>query len=139
MIPYFITIAVAGVYALIRAKHDAFISHGGWKVWAFIEGVLMDLIVTAMIVLLFKMRWWMGIPTAGIFAFFFWLVFDCAEGYLRTGFILHLGDKGFDLTMRQMFHYNKPIFGWKETGAIRQVFFKCFWLVLLSGAYFSLL
>jgi len=34
-----ITIAVATIYALIRAKHDSIIPHGDWKVFAFIEGV----------------------------------------------------------------------------------------------------
>ena len=95
--------------------------------------------VVILTVLWFHFPWWMCIPLALIFAFTFWLVFDCLHGYLRTGFILYIGDSVFDKKMRWVFLYNKPIFGWEQTGAVRQVFFKMFWLGILIPSYFSLL
>ena len=139
MIALLIILSVSIAYACIRAFHDRHISNGKWKTWAFIEGVLVDLVVVVLTVLWFDYPWWICFPLAGIFAFTFWVVFDCLEGYLRTGFILYIGEGGFDAKMRKMFLYNKPIFGWKQTGAIRGVFFKLFWLGLLIPAYLTLL
>ena len=138
MIALLIILIVSIAYAVIRAFHDSKISNGKWKTWAFIEGALICLVVSILTAMLFFMRWWMTIPLAMIFAFVFWLVFDCMEGYLRTGNILHLGEYGFDLKMRKTFYYDKPILGWRNTGAIRLVLFKCFWIGLWIPAYFSL-
>lgn len=134
-----VILLVSIAYAVIRAFHDKHISNGKWKTWAFIEGVLVDVAVVVLTVLWFHFPWWICFPLCAIFAFTFWLVFDCLHGYLRTGFILYIGNSGFDLKMRKTFLYNKPIFGWKEPGAFRQVFFKLFWLGLLIPSYFSLL
>lgn len=140
MIAFIIILVISIAYAVIRAFHDSKISGGKWKTWAFIEGILVDLAIVALLWRLFYVPdWWMMFPAGFIFAFVFWLVFDCMEGYLRTGNILYIGSSGFDQKMREMFHYNKPLFGWKETGSIRLIFFKSFWLVLLIGAYFALL
>jgi len=138
MTVYLLTISVAILYAFIRAKHDSYISHGKWKIWAFIEGVLVCTSVCVFISLGFGTPWWTLFVLIPLFAFYFWLFFDCVQGQIRAGSILHLGDKGFDAEMRAMFYYNLPIWGWKETGAIRLIFFKVFWIVLLSGAYFAM-
>ena len=139
MIPYFIILASAIGYALIRAKHDSFITQGKWKTWAFIEGVFWCILLVTLVLLSFTMKWWFLIVLGPIFAFSFWLVFDCVVGWYFSGNILYLGDQGFDLKMRGMALYNKPIFGWKETGSVRLIFFKLFWLVLLTLSYSSLL
>lgn len=137
MMPLTIILISAIIYAFIRAKHDSYLKGGEWKTWAFIEGFFWGALVVALTLLSFSLDWWVGFVLGPIFAFTFWLFFDCIVGYHFTGNILYLGEKGFDLKMRKMFLYNKPIFGWKETGQIRGIFFKGFWLVLLIGAYFS--
>ena len=139
MIALTIILVISIAYAVIRGFHDSKISGGKWKTWAFIEGVLVDLVVVALTILWFRFPWWQVIPLALVFAFTFWLVFDCLTGYLRTGFILYIGNTGFDLKMRKTFLYNKPLFGWQETGAFLLVFFKCFWLALLIPSYIALL
>ena len=138
MIPLSIILICAIGYAFIRAKHDSFLKGGKWKMWAFVEGVFIAAFIVGLVLLSFKLNWWFGAVLGPIFAFVFWLFFDCIVGYHFGGSVLYLGTSGFDLKMRGMFLYNKPIFGWKETGNVRGIFFKCFWLVLLIGAYFSL-
>ena len=138
MIPFIIILSTAVIYALIRAKHDYFVPDGKWKLFAFIEGVFFDLIISALTVAAFDLSWWMGFPLAAIFAFVFWLFFDCAVGYYFSGSILYLGNSAFDLKMRKMFLYNKPIFGWKS-GALILILFKLFWIALLTLSYISLL
>jgi len=137
MIPIIIILATAVIFALIRAKHDSFIAGGRWKVWAFVEGCFFAVATVALTLLAFGLPWWLGFVLGPVFAFSFWLVFDCVVGWLLSGSILYIGNQGFDLQMRKMFLYNKPIFGWEEPGAIRQIFFKAFWIFLLLGAYFS--
>jgi hypothetical protein len=119
--------AIAIFYALIRAEHDSKISHGKWKLWAFIEGILVDAITTALVIFVFKLDWWMCFLLGPIFAFVFWIFFDCMQGYIRTGNILHIGTVGFDLKVR------KAVKGklW------RYLFFKLFWLGILIGGYLS--
>jgi hypothetical protein len=138
MISYIFIVVVALVYALIRAKHDSFIRVGEWKTWAFIEGVMWAVYVVASSLFLFNLQWWFVIVLGPLFAFSFWLVFDCAVGWHFAGSILYLGNHGFDLKMRQTFKYNLPIFGWKESGAFIFILFKLFWIVLLSLIYFEL-
>ena len=139
MIPLAIILICAIGYALIRAKIDSYLTQGEWKTWAFIMGVFFAVCIVGLSILAFNLKWWMGFVMGPLFGLSFWLVFDCVVGYHFTGSILYVGTRGFDLFMRQMFLYNKPIFGWKETGAIRQILFKCFWLTLLILAYNSLL
>lgn len=130
--------AVAIIYALIRAKHDSYIRVGEWKKWAFIEGVWWGVYVTVSTLFLFSMNWWMFIVLGPLFAFFFWLIFDCAVGWHFSGSILYIGNHGFDLKMRKTFKYNLPIFGW-QSGALILILFKLFWIGLLTGFYFALL
>lgn len=138
MTPLIVILTTAIIYALIRAKHDSYLLHGDWKRWAVIEAVFWTISFTAVLLYGFQLHWAYGLLLAPVFAFSFWLFFDCIVGYLFTGNILYLGEKGWDKKMRAMFLYNKPIFGWKETGAIRMIFFKCFWLTLLILSYLSL-
>ncbi|MFH0756924.1 MAG: hypothetical protein V2B15_06540 [Bacteroidota bacterium] len=140
MIPLSIILIIAIVYALIRAKHDSFLSHGDgrWKTWAFVEGGFIAISETILLWRAFDLEWWLMPHLVLIFAFAFWLVFDCSQGWIRTGNIFHLGEKGFDATMRKVFLYDKPILWWRNPGATRLVFFKLFWLGILIPTYFSL-
>lgn len=133
-----VILLVSIIYACIRAKHDSFISGGSWKKYAFIEGIFFNVCIVALSVAAFGLAWWTGFVLAAIFAFVFWLFFDCIVGWYFSGNILYLGNTGFDLKMRKMFKYNLPIFGWKS-GALIFILFKLFWLVLLTLSYFSLL
>lgn len=134
----FIIISTAIIYAVIRSYHDRGLSQGSWKTFAFIEGVFVDLVVIVLSWLAFGGLWWSMIFNALIFAFMFWLVFDCFQGWLRTGSILYIGEQGFDLKMRKTFLYNKPLFSWQETGAFRLIFVKVWWLIILIGGYCSI-
>lgn len=138
MIALFIISSIAIIYALIRAKHDYFVTDGKWKLFAFIEGVFFDACISSLTVAAFALNWWHGPVIAAIFAFVFWLFFDCAVGYHFSGNILYLGTSGFDLKMRQTFKYNIPIFGWKS-GALIFILFKSFWITLLILIYNALL
>ena len=141
MIPLLTILLVAIGYALIRAKHDSFLSHGtgSWKTWAFIEGIFVSLVVVLLSWKAFNTDWWLIFHLGMIFAFVFWIVFDCTQGWIRTRNILHIGDQGFDAKMRAMFFYDKPLLWWKNTGAFRLLFFRLFWLGILIPSYFSLL
>ena len=139
MKPYLIILTTSIIYAIIRAFHDSHISNGKWKIWAFVEGVFAAALTSGLLVWRTEIQWWYIFLLGPLFAFYFWLVFDCVVGYLFSRSILYLGTSGFDMKMRWSFLYNKPIFGWKETGAIRQIFFKCFWITLLTLIYNSLL
>jgi hypothetical protein len=138
MKPLIIILITSIVYALIRAKHDSYIAGGPWKVWAFIEGALIALSVVSLSLMAFGLSWWMGFPLGGIFAFTFWLVFDCLIGWHFAGSILYIGNAGFDKKMREIFKYNYSVFGW-ESGALFLILFKCVWLFILIGGYFALL
>lgn len=138
MINYLIISAIAVAYALIRAKHDSYIRVGEWKKWAFIEGVMWAVVTIALALAAFGLKWWVGIIAGPLFAFMFWLFFDCAVGWHFAGNILYIGNHGFDLKMRQTFKYNLPIFGWKESGAFILILFKLFWIILLSLIFFEL-
>lgn len=139
MISLLIISSIAIIYAFIRAKHDSYISFGKWKTWAFIEAVLIDLSIVILTMLWFHLQWWFVLPLALIFAFTFWLFFDCMEGYLRTGNILHLGEQGFDLKMRKTFLYDQKLLWWKHPGAFLYMMFKIFWITLLTLIYFAVI
>jgi len=128
MIALIVILVVATGYALIRAKHDSFISHGPWKPWAFVEGVYSSLVVVALTWQAFGLIWYAMAPLAMVFAFTFWLVFDCVQGYIRTGNILYIGDKGFDARVK------------KVVGGIPIMYpiGKLIWLIIFSGSYISL-
>lgn len=138
MISLFISIGVAIIYAVIRSHHDRWLYHGPWKTFAFIEGVFVDLVVIVLSWLAFGGLWWSMILNALIFAFVFWLVFDCLIGYTLTGSILYIGSQGFDKKMRATFKYDLPLLGWKKTGAIRLIIVKLWWLLVLIGGYVSI-
>jgi len=139
MKPYLIILTTSIIYAIIRAFHDSHISNGKWKIWAFVEGVFAAALTSGLLVWRTEIQWWYIFVLGPLFAFYFWLVFDCAQGYMRTKNILHLGELGFDAKMRETFLYDAPIWGWENTGAIRLIMVKCLWLLLLTGIYFSLL
>jgi len=131
-------LSISIIYALIRAKHDSFISGGPWKKYAFIEGVLVAIVSVVAVVSLFGLNWWIGFPLGALFAFVFWLFFDCIVGWHFSGSILYIGNTGFDKLMRETFKYNLPIFGWKS-GALILIIFKSFWIALLILIYNALL
>lgn len=118
---------IAIFYAWLRAEQDSKLSHGNWKLWAFFTGVLVDAITVSLVVFIFKLDWWMIFMLGPIFAFLFWIFFDCIQGYIRTGNILHIGTVGFDLRVR------KAVKGrlW------RYLFWKLFVLGILIGGYLS--
>jgi hypothetical protein len=127
MIALLIIATIAITLALIRAKHDSFISAGPWKAYAFIEGVAIDLMVTMGIVVLFQMQWWMGSIIAPLYGFIFWLTFDMACGWIRHGDITYLGTTGWDAEMRKVFRY--PDWRWAH------IIFRAAWIVILTGAF----
>lgn len=131
MIPLFTILLVSISYALIRAKHDSYLFHGTgkWKVWAFIEGAFIAMVVILLSWKAFDMDWWLMFHLGLIFAFVFWIVFDCTQGWIRTRDILHIGDQGFDAKMRAMFFYDKPLWQWKHPRAFVFLFFRLFWLI----------
>lgn len=139
MIQLIIILFIAIIYALIRAKHDSYLSTGKWKTWAFIEGIFFDVVIVLLSWQAFNFQWWQMFFLAVIFAFIFSLIFDCFQGYLRTGNILHLGEDGFDLKMRQTFLYDHKLLWWKHPGAFLYMMFKILWITLLTLIYFAVI
>ncbi len=129
MIALYIILTIAIGYALIRAKHDSYLSYGKWKRWAWIEGAYIAICSVSLVLYAFTLPWWLGLVLGFIFTLAFWIVFDCTSGWLRTKNILHLGTVGWDATMREVFKYKK---GYVFLG------FKIFWLLLSIGWYTSL-
>ena len=138
IIAYIIAMVVAVVYALIRAKHDSYVNNGPWKTWAFVEGVMVDLLVVFSFTRFCGLPWWHMIFVGLIFAFTFWLVFDCFSGWLRHRDILYIGDVGFDKKMRETFFYNKKFLWMENPRIIRLVLVKMFFLFILTAGYISI-
>ena len=120
---YIYTSIIAIIYALIRAKHDSYILNGKWKLWAFIEGIFVDV---ALVGALYQS--WADLFLLPLFGLIFWLVFDIASGILRTKDPFHFGIGKFDQTMRKMFQ-------WGELFVITKLFL----IGLLTGIYFAFL
>jgi len=103
-----IILIIAVIYALIRANHDRYLRQGKWKTWAFIEGVLIALVISFLI----GGKWYMIGVGAILFGFTFWIVFDTIIGIYFGKHPLYIGETGFDLEMRKMFQYTER---WKGT------------------------
>jgi hypothetical protein len=86
------------LYALVRAKHDSYINNGLWKLWAFIEGVL----VAGSVGFLVGSSWIDYIFLPVIFGMVFWIVFDIACGIFRAGKLFYFGSGKFDQYMRRI-------------------------------------
>lgn len=122
MIALYLILTIAIIYAIVRARHDSYLSHGAeWKLWAFVEGIVIAISVSVLATFAAGLMWWIAIPLTVVFALSFWVVFDCYQGWIRTGNILHIGTQGFDAKMRAMFKYKK---------GYAYLFVKLFWLLL---------
>jgi len=117
-------ITIAVIYALIRAKHDSYLSNGKWKRWAFAEGVLIALVVSVGYFLACDIAWWSAASVALIFGLSFWIVFDCTSGWIRARNIFYLGSYGWDLKAKRIFISGKNYF-----------LFKLIWLIIAIGFY----
>ena len=73
MIVFIVIVVLAIIYAIIRAFHDSHVSHGKWKIWAFVEGLLFDVIVVGLCWRISGDPWWYMIFHGLMFAFLFWL------------------------------------------------------------------
>lgn len=131
MIAFLIILTIALGYAGIRSKHDSYLPHGAgvWKTWAFVEGGFIALCVISLALWATGSHWWLLFVLGPLFAFMFWVVFDCASGYLRTGNILHIGTVGFDLRIRNVV----------QGKLWRYLAFKLFWIGLITLIYFGLI
>jgi hypothetical protein len=126
---YIIAIAIAWVYAYIRANHDGHISHGKWKNWAFAEGVFVALIVVLGLHAIYDINWAQTAFLGPIIAVAFSIVFDGVSGLIRAGKWLYLGSKGFDAWVNAI-----------VKGKVwAYLFFKLFWLFMFSAWYFNLI
>ena len=121
--------AIAIGYAIIRAKRDSLLSHGDgkWKTRAFVFGVFIAVCSVSLTIWATKTHWVPGILLGLVFAFVFWIVFDCVQGYIRTGNILHIGTVGFDLRVRNAVKGKLWAY----------LFWKCFLLAIFTLGYFS--
>lgn len=133
MIPLTIILSIAILHALLRAKMDSYFRNGPWKIWAFIIGVVIAVTTVSLVMYGFHLDW-TGIFLLPIFAFVFWLFFNCAVGYLFGGSIFYLGSGKFDTHMKETFKYNLPIFGW-ESGSLIFILFKLFWIAFFTFCY----
>ena len=115
---------IAIIYALIRAKHDSYILNGGWKLWAFIEAVFIDIVICSLTVFAFNLQWFQVFGLALSFGFVFWIVFDCACGWHQVGDILYIGETGWDAKARKTWHYNKPFLFIKNPRGLKYLLFK---------------
>ena len=126
---YLIAIGVAVAYALIRAKHDSYLSHGKWKHWAFAEGVFLALIVVLGLHAIYDINWAQTALLGPVIAVSFSIVFDGMCGVLRVGKWFYLGSKGFDAWVNAV-----------VKGKVWAYFlFKLFWLFMFSAWYFNLI
>ena len=117
-------ILIAVMYALIRAKHDSYISNGKWKVWAFVEGVFLAILATLAHWMAVDTSWWQIVSIPLVFGFSFWITFDFACGWLRARNIFYFGTTGWDLRARSIFKSPAKYF-----------VFKLIWLIIVSGMY----
>jgi len=117
-------ITIAVLYALVRAKHDSYLSHGKWKPWAFAEGILVAIVVALGYFFSYDIAWWNAILVALVFGLSFWIVFDCTSGWLRARNIFYLGSFGWDLKAKRIFISGKKYF-----------LFKLIWLAIAIGFY----
>lgn len=134
MIPLTVILSIAIIYALIRAKMDSYLRTGPWKTWAFVIGAVIAITTVSLVLFGFDMRWTNIFTLIPLFAFVFWLVFDCAVGYLFGGSILYLGSGKFDTIMKKTFKYNLPIFGW-ESGSFIFILVKLFCITFFTLSY----
>ncbi len=129
MIALLLISTIAIISALLRAKRDSLLSHGTgkWKTYAFLEGLYESILSVLMV------KWALGIPwgesvlLALVYAFIWSLFFDCIQGFIRTGNILHIGTVGFDAKVRAT--VKGRLWLWP--------FAKIFWLIVLIGGYLS--
>lgn len=139
MIAFYITVSIAIIYALIRAKHDSYISNGGWKRWAFIEAVIIDLVVVGLAVYAFSLSWYQVFGLVLSFAFIFWIEFDCACGWHRTGDILYISEFGWDARARASWHYNRPFWFFKNPRGLKYLMFKIFDAFIIIAGTISII
>jgi hypothetical protein len=116
-------IIISILYAIIRAKHDSYVNNGPWKLWAFIEGVL----VAVGLAFAIGTSWLDYIFLPVIFAMIFWIVFDMACGIFRVGKPFYFGSGKFDQLMRKVFVTGGGFLFWKSI-----------WLIIIIGVYNSL-
>lgn len=118
-------IAISLMYALIRATHDSYLNEGEWKLWAFIEGVFVALVVSYFL--------HDGLVSIGIgalvFGMVFWIGFDCLTGLYFGKHPLYIGNTGFDRKIRGVFAYSEK---WK---GLNYLIFKTVWLLIILGLY----
>jgi len=139
MIALYIILSIAVIYAGIRAKHDSYLSHGKWKLYAFIEGVFIAILSVLAVLLLFDMQWWLGPVFGAVFGFAFWTVFDCACGYFRVGDILYIGEYGWDAKARAAWHYNRPFWFFKKPRGLKYLLFKLFVASIIIAGTISMI
>ena len=118
-------IIIATIYALIRATHDSFLNEGKWKVWAFIEGAFIALMVSYF---LHDGLVFIGLG-ALVFGIVFWIVFDCLTGLYFGRHPLYIGNTGFDKKVRSVFSYSDK---WK---GLNYLIFKLVWTLIIYGLY----
>ena len=104
---YIIIIAI--VYALLRAVHDNHLSDGKWKVWAFVEGVFLAVVVSHLV----AENWADYTLLPFIFGLVFWIVFDSACGLLRARKLFYFGSGRFDQFINKSIKYPFWFFVWK--------------------------
>lgn len=119
-----IVFAIAIIYALIRAKHDSFISNGPWKAFAFIEGAFWAICVSLALWQIFSLAWWEVGLIGLIFGTSFWISFDMASRWHRARDVFHLGMYGWDLKMNNIFR-----------GGLNYFIIRMVWLIILFGVY----
>ena len=118
---------IAIISALLRAKRDSFLSHGGWKIYAFIEGLYESILSVLMVKWALDIPWGESVLLALIYAFVWSLFFDIIQSYIRTRTLFHLGTKGFDAKVRATI--KGRLWLWP--------FAKIVWLFVLIGGYLS--
>ncbi len=118
-------IIISILYASMRAMHDSHLREGKWKLYAFIEGILI-----AGIVAYHLHGISLSTPLAMlVFGMIFWITFDIFTGMIFGKHPLYIGTTGFDKKVREVFCYTDK---WKGTNYL---IFKIIWLVIIIRLY----
>lgn len=121
-------IVLASLYALTRATHDRHLREGGWKLWAFVEGVIISVAINYLI----GGPWYIMLLGTLLFGFTFWIIFDIMMGIYFGKHPLYIGNTGFDRKIRAIFQYTEK---WKGTWYL---LVKLIWWVIIFELYKSL-
>jgi len=116
-------IVIAVLTAVIRAWRDNIISDGKWKNREFVLWGVIAVSLSAY----HATQWWEMLFLPVIFSLWFWIVFDMACGWFRSGKIFYFGSGTFDQKMKRISRHPAVL-----------LFYKVVFLIIIQGVYYSI-